>query len=135
MDVDPPAPPAAEPASTEPAVPAPSADETSTEAVAPGDDAAPTTAKAPPLALGDALPSITLQNEKGEDVDVAALAAERGLVLFLVPKADTRASSRLGFEHGMRADERYGQLGARTRRVGSGIYIPILRRRGMGCTA
>ncbi|KAL1731401.1 thioredoxin-like protein, partial [Schizophyllum commune] len=37
------------------------------------------------------LPSLTLKNEKDEDVDVGALAAkaERGVVLFLVPKADT----------------------------------------------
>lgn len=39
--------------------------------------------------LGDSLPSLTLQNEKGEDIDVASLAAEKGVVLFLVPKADT----------------------------------------------
>ena len=39
------------------------------------------------------LPSLTLKNEKDEDVDVGALAAkaERGVVLFLVPKVDTRA--------------------------------------------
>ncbi|KAI5886699.1 AhpC-TSA-domain-containing protein [Schizophyllum commune H4-8] len=37
------------------------------------------------------LPSLTLKNEKDEDVDVSALAAkaDRGVVLFLVPKADT----------------------------------------------
>ncbi|KAL1689543.1 thioredoxin-like protein, partial [Schizophyllum commune] len=37
------------------------------------------------------LPSLTLKNEKDEDVDIGALAAkaERGVVLFLVPKADT----------------------------------------------
>ncbi|KAI4527773.1 AhpC-TSA-domain-containing protein [Schizophyllum commune Loenen D] len=37
------------------------------------------------------LPSLALKNEKDEDVDVGALAAkaERGVVLFLVPKADT----------------------------------------------
>jgi thioredoxin-dependent peroxiredoxin len=42
--------------------------------------------------IGDSLPSITLKTEKGEDVDVPGLAAERGVVLFLVPKADTRQS-------------------------------------------
>jgi hypothetical protein len=42
--------------------------------------------------IGDSLPPITLKNEKGEDVDVPGLAAERGVVLFLVPKADTRQS-------------------------------------------
>ena len=42
--------------------------------------------------IGDSLPSITLKNEKGEDVDVSSLASEKGVVLFLVPKADTRKS-------------------------------------------
>ncbi|KAK7689342.1 hypothetical protein QCA50_007133 [Cerrena zonata] len=42
-----------------------------------------------PIDLGDSLPSVTLKNEKGEDVDVATLTADKGLVLFLVPKADT----------------------------------------------
>ncbi|TCD69570.1 hypothetical protein EIP91_006992 [Steccherinum ochraceum] len=39
--------------------------------------------------IGDTLPSFTLKNEKGEDVDVASLTAEKGVVFFLVPKADT----------------------------------------------
>lgn len=43
--------------------------------------------------IGDSLPSFTLKNEKGEDVDVATLAAEKGVIFFLVPKADTRQSS------------------------------------------
>jgi peroxiredoxin Q/BCP len=43
-----------------------------------------------PLDIGDTLPSYTLKNEKDEDIDVSALTAEKGLVLFLVPKADTR---------------------------------------------
>ena len=43
--------------------------------------------------IGDVLPSYTLKNEKGEDVDVATLAAEKGVIFFLVPKADTRESS------------------------------------------
>ncbi|KAF7303919.1 AhpC-TSA-domain-containing protein [Mycena indigotica] len=42
-----------------------------------------------PIDIGDSLPSLTLKNEKDEDVDVATLTAEKGLVLFLVPKADT----------------------------------------------
>lgn len=42
------------------------------------------------------LPSIVLKNEKGEDVDTASLTAEKGVVLFLVPKADTR--EYLGFD-------------------------------------
>jgi peroxiredoxin Q/BCP len=43
-----------------------------------------------PLEIGDSLPSLVLKNEKGEDIQVADLAAENGVVLFLVPKADTR---------------------------------------------
>ncbi|KIM80185.1 hypothetical protein PILCRDRAFT_98016 [Piloderma croceum F 1598] len=39
--------------------------------------------------IGDSLPSLTLKNEKDEDVDVSTLAAEKGVVFFLVPKADT----------------------------------------------
>jgi len=38
---------------------------------------------------GDTLPSHILKNEKDEDIDVSALTAEKGLVLFLVPRADT----------------------------------------------
>ena len=45
-----------------------------------------------PVDIGDVLPAVTLKNEKDEDVQVADLAAERGVVLFLVPKADTRES-------------------------------------------
>lgn len=33
---------------------------------------------------------MTLKNEKGEDIDVSTLAAAKGVVFFLVPKADTR---------------------------------------------
>ncbi|KAJ7229309.1 thioredoxin-like protein [Mycena haematopus] len=39
--------------------------------------------------IGDSLPSLTLKNEKDEDVEVSSLTEEKGLVLFLVPKADT----------------------------------------------
>jgi hypothetical protein len=35
---------------------------------------------------------LTLKNEKGEDIQVADLANEKGVVLFLVPKADTGTS-------------------------------------------
>jgi peroxiredoxin Q/BCP len=62
-----------------------------TEDVAPGEDANPATAKLPPIEIGDTLPSIVLKNEKDEDVDVQSLTTEKGLVLFLVPKADTRS--------------------------------------------
>ncbi|KAJ6481180.1 AhpC-TSA-domain-containing protein [Mycena vulgaris] len=39
--------------------------------------------------VGDSLPALTLKNEKDEDVEVSSLTADKGLVLFLVPKADT----------------------------------------------
>ncbi|KAJ8514496.1 hypothetical protein ONZ45_g7985 [Pleurotus djamor] len=42
-----------------------------------------------PIDIGDVLPSLILKTESGEDVDVATLASEKGLVFFLVPKADT----------------------------------------------
>ncbi|PFH46912.1 hypothetical protein AMATHDRAFT_68800 [Amanita thiersii Skay4041] len=42
-----------------------------------------------PIDVGDTLPSLTLKNEKDEDVQVAEIAAQKGVVLFLVPKADT----------------------------------------------
>jgi len=41
------------------------------------------------IEIGDSLPSLTLKNEKNEDINVADLTAEKGVVLFLVPKADT----------------------------------------------
>lgn len=43
-----------------------------------------------PVDIGDVLPALTLKNEKDEDIQIADLAAEKGVVLFLVPKADTR---------------------------------------------
>ncbi|KAJ7710585.1 peroxiredoxin Q [Mycena rosella] len=43
----------------------------------------------PSIEIGDSLPTLTLKNEQDEDVEVASLAADKGLVLFLVPKADT----------------------------------------------
>lgn len=48
---------------------------------------------APPLGLelGDLLPEMTVKNEKDEDVNVRELAA-KGLVMFVVPKANTRES-------------------------------------------
>lgn len=44
------------------------------------------------LNIGDTLPETTLKNEKDEDVNVKELA-EKGLVLFVVPKANTRKHS------------------------------------------
>lgn len=46
--------------------------------------------KLPPVDIGDTLPTLTLKNEKNEDIQIADLASEKGVVLFLVPKADTR---------------------------------------------
>ena len=40
--------------------------------------------------IGDSLPSLTVKNEEDKDVDVASLASGKGVVIFLVPKADTR---------------------------------------------
>ncbi|KAF8344815.1 AhpC-TSA-domain-containing protein [Amanita rubescens] len=42
-----------------------------------------------PIDVGGALPTLTLKNEKDEDIQVADLASEKGVVMFLVPKADT----------------------------------------------
>ncbi|KAH6887251.1 thioredoxin-like protein [Coprinopsis sp. MPI-PUGE-AT-0042] len=42
-----------------------------------------------PIDIGDSLPFLVLKNEKGEDVQIADLAKDKGVVLFLVPKADT----------------------------------------------
>ncbi|KAF8154472.1 thioredoxin-like protein [Crassisporium funariophilum] len=39
--------------------------------------------------IGGSLPNLILKNEKGEDIQVADLASEKGVILFLVPKADT----------------------------------------------
>ncbi|KAG2064385.1 AhpC-TSA-domain-containing protein [Suillus decipiens] len=46
-------------------------------------------ADAVPIDIGDILPSMTLKNEKGEDIDTGSITAEKGVILFLVPKADT----------------------------------------------
>ena len=52
----------------------------------------PATPELAPIDVGDSLPSYTLKNEQGEDVDVANLADEGGVILFTIPKADTRKS-------------------------------------------
>ncbi|KAI5992704.1 thioredoxin-like protein [Pisolithus albus] len=61
-------------------------------------DSAPaaSSSAAPPAAaakttvdIGDALPSLVVKNEKGEDVETSTLVVEKGVVLFLVPRADT----------------------------------------------
>ena len=44
------------------------------------------------MKIGEPLPEIKLKNEQGEEVEVKELAKEKkGVVFFLVPKADTRA--------------------------------------------
>lgn len=43
-----------------------------------------------PIDIGDGLPSYILKNEQGDDVDVANLAEKNGIILFSIPKADTR---------------------------------------------
>lgn len=42
------------------------------------------------VTVGGVLPDVVLKNEKGEDVHVAALAKETGVIIFAVPKANTR---------------------------------------------
>jgi len=52
----------------------------------------PETSAAPvltPIDIGDSLPSYILKNEQGEDIDVAKLTEEKGVILFSIPKADT----------------------------------------------
>ncbi|KAH6905064.1 thioredoxin-like protein [Coprinopsis sp. MPI-PUGE-AT-0042] len=63
----------------------------STEPTANAEESAePTVAAAlGPIDIGDSLPFLVLKNEKGEDVQIADLAKDKGVVLFLVPKADT----------------------------------------------
>ncbi|KAF8603059.1 AhpC-TSA-domain-containing protein [Ceratobasidium sp. AG-I] len=41
------------------------------------------------LQVGDVLPSITLSNNSGTEVEIGSLAKEQGVILFLVPKANT----------------------------------------------
>ncbi|KAF8483590.1 thioredoxin-like protein [Russula ochroleuca] len=69
-------------ASTAATASAPAADEEPAETPA----AAPVLA---PIDIGDSLPSYILKNEQGEDIDVATLTAEKGAILFSIPKADT----------------------------------------------
>jgi len=42
------------------------------------------------VTVGEVLPDVVLKNEKGEDVHVADLAKGTGVIIFAVPKADTR---------------------------------------------
>jgi hypothetical protein len=70
---------------------------------------------------------MTLKNEKDEDVDLSTLAVERGVVLFLVPKADTRKSLCLtvaAHNKGLIFPLRW-KRDARIRPVVSGISTPM----------
>jgi peroxiredoxin len=49
--------------------------------------------------LGDGLPAFALKNEAGEDIHTDKLADEKGVVIFLVPKADTRMFKSLAYYH------------------------------------
>ncbi|KAF8129483.1 AhpC-TSA-domain-containing protein [Boletus edulis] len=59
------------------------------EPSAPAAPSTPSDAPKDAIDVGETLPSLVLKNEKGEDVDTPSLTAEKGVVLFLVPKADT----------------------------------------------
>ncbi|EUC62826.1 antioxidant, AhpC/TSA family protein [Rhizoctonia solani AG-3 Rhs1AP] len=41
------------------------------------------------LGIGDVLPSFTLLNQSGENVELGSLAKEKGVVIFVIPKANT----------------------------------------------
>ncbi|WVR05814.1 hypothetical protein IAU60_002839 [Kwoniella sp. DSM 27419] len=58
------------------------------EAEAPA-DAEPETGPRGQLKKGDKLPKVTIKDNTGADVDVSTLAADKGVVIFLYPKADT----------------------------------------------
>lgn len=82
---------AAAEAAAEPAGEAGPAPEASKEAEAAAEapaEAASSSSKE--LQIGDVLPSITLSNNSGTDVDIGSLAKDQGVVFFLVPKANTR---------------------------------------------
>ena len=84
--------------------------------------------------VGDSLPSILLKNEKGEEVDVAQLAAEKGVVMFLVPKADTRRCSGTHSPLYPFSDpSRFFQRAARLRRVVFEIAFRITRLSALMC--
>lgn len=40
--------------------------------------------------MGSVLPDLILKNEKGDDIQIADLAKETGVIIFAIPKADTR---------------------------------------------
>jgi peroxiredoxin Q/BCP len=46
------------------------------------------------LTIGGTIPSVTLKDDKGEDVETTTLYKETGVVIFAAPKADTRKFPR-----------------------------------------
>jgi thioredoxin-dependent peroxiredoxin len=42
------------------------------------------------MIVGSILPQMVLKNEKGEDVEIATITHDSGVVIFAAPKADTR---------------------------------------------
>lgn len=78
--------------------------------------------------IGDGLPELTLKNEKGEDVEVASLTAEKGVVFFLVPKADTRTWYFITLSEERECSINvFSQLDAPRKRAASATYILTLR--------
>lgn len=84
--------------------------------------------------IGDSLPALTLKNEKDEDIQVADLTAAQGVVLFLVPKADTR-KYRFKEGPGTLTYPQDPQRDAPTRPAASGTSTQILLRQAMMSTA
>jgi len=64
------------------------------------------------LQLGDVLPALALLNEKGQEVEVAKVAGDKGLVIFVVPKADTPGctTQACGFRDSYPEFEKHGYL-------------------------
>jgi len=87
------------------------------------------------LQIGDIIPDTTLQNEKEEDVDVKQLA-EDGLVIFVVPKADTRKQNPHCLDSVEPIDiPTLHQLAVPTKPVHFGMHTQNSQRKGMLCFA
>ena len=101
------------------------------EEVAPSSEGKATESTAlKPIDIGDSLPSVILKNEKDEDVDVSTLTSEKGLVLFLVPKADTRRFPMFLLTLFL---IELTQLGAQNKPALSVIFTPTLLRQITTC--
>ncbi|RSH81956.1 uncharacterized protein EHS24_008155 [Apiotrichum porosum] len=95
---EPEAEPVAEPETAEPAVEEPKEDKkASSKKSSKGADKPASKDKKPPsssggrgaLKEGQTLPKLTIEDNTGAEVDVSTLAGEKGVVIFLYPKADT----------------------------------------------